>query len=114
MVTCVVFFPPLPPPPPPPEPNKPGLPKELDEELFHPFLSPPPPPKKDEPPPPPPFKEDLELLANGLTNGELLPKGAGLLGLRPKGDGRLPGGDSKEDLLLKLKKKERLTLNVTK
>lgn len=101
----MVFLPPPPPPlpPPPPEPKRPGLPKEFDEELFHPFLSP---PKRDEPPPPPPplpFKGDLELLPNGATNGGglELPKGDGLFGPRANGAGRL--GESNEDLLLKLK-----------
>lgn len=115
MVTWVVVFPPEPPPPllpPVPEPNKPGFPNELGEELFQPFLSPPPePPKRDGLPPPPPFKGDLELFPNGLTNGGLLllPKGAGLLGPRPNGAGRLPGGASKDDLLLKLKQEKSLS-----
>lgn len=99
IVTCVVFFPPLP--LPPPEPSNPGLPKEFDDELFQPFLSPPPPPNRDVAPPLP-FKGDLELFPNGATNDGLeLPKGDGAFGPRPNGDGRL--GDSKEDLLLKLK-----------
>lgn len=95
----------MPPELPLPEPKRPGLPNEF-EELFQPFLSPLPPKRElpplppPPPPPPPPFKGDPELFPNGLTNGGLLlfPNGAGLLGPRPNGAGRLPGGDSKAGL----------------